>query len=81
MRVVPEKPPTNMMHLFFTGDKERLEDGFWSAAKESRMMMCRGLVPTGSPDIWKMEVTVSNASLALDVTEMRRLMTQVISLA
>lgn len=79
LRVVPEKPPTNMMHVFFTGDKEKLEDEFWSVAKETGMMLCRGLVPTEMPDVWKMEVTVSNTSLDLDTVKMREMMGRVLS--
>jgi hypothetical protein len=67
-----------MMHLFFTGDKEKLEEEFWAVAKESGMMLCRGLVPTDERNVWKMEVTVSNTSLDLDTLRMRELMGRVL---
>ncbi|HEY3780548.1 MAG TPA: beta-eliminating lyase-related protein [Fimbriimonadaceae bacterium] len=73
LEVVPRSPPTNMMHIHFHGDMDRLEEAFWQIARDEHVMLCRGLRET-EPGVCKMEVSISGQALGLDVNRMRDLM-------
>jgi threonine aldolase len=77
IEVVPKNPPTNMMHLYFHGDKNRLEDAFWEIARDEKMILCRGLRETEKPEVFKMELSVSSHAMDLDVARMRESMARV----
>lgn len=79
--VIPEVPPTNMMHLRFAGAKDALDEAFWRVAKEHGVMICRGVSATEDPHLWGMEVTVSHSALDLDTSLLRELVSQVIESA
>lgn len=81
LEVVPLKPPTNMMHLYFHGDKDRLEEAFWEIARDEKMILCRGLRETEKPGVFKMELSVSGHTMDLDVACMRVLMARVMESA
>jgi len=77
--VRPENPPTNMMHLLFKGDKDKLEEAFWEVARDTGMLICSRLFPTEEPDVWKMEVNVSNTTMSLDPRVLRESMARVLA--
>jgi threonine aldolase len=77
LSVIPEDPPTNMMHLRFTGDKEELEQSIWEAAREHGLLLCARLAPTEDPGIWKTEIGISSTALNVDLALLRLVAMQV----
>jgi threonine aldolase len=57
VRVLPEKPPTNMMHLHFAGDPEAITARALQVSKETKVFLFGGL----SKDV-KLELTVGDAA-------------------
>jgi hypothetical protein len=79
LTVLPKCPPTNLMHLHFTGDRERMETTSYEIAKETGLLLFRGLEPSSSVDVWKMEVTVAESALTLDPDEIRSAFSRVLA--
>lgn len=65
VRVRPNPPQTNMMHIFLEGDRERLMERSLDIAEEERVSLFRHLAPTSVPDISFFEVTVGDAAFEL----------------
>lgn len=74
LKVVPAKPPTNMMHWHFSGDRERLDTAMLEIARESGVMLFRGLREGAEPGVWVVEVSISSRSMDVSAPEIRRLM-------
>lgn len=81
LAVVPEYPPTNMMHLYFRGEKEALEHGLWTVAAETKILLVRNLWPTECENSWKVELTVTDTALDLDCASLREAMARALQLA
>jgi threonine aldolase len=76
VRVVPEDPPTNMMHVYFDGEPERLVEAALTMAEEERVGMFFGL----SPDC-KLEFVVGDATLEFTRHEIQGLFERLFRLA
>ncbi|RYG33529.1 hypothetical protein EON81_17940 [bacterium] len=76
VRVVPERPPTNMMHLHFRGDPERLNAAFLQIAEEDKVGLFFGL-----PEDGKIELAVGESALGLNRDEIGRLFEKLFALA
>ena len=76
VRVVPEDPPTNMMHVYFEGEPERLVEAALTIAEEERIGMFFGLSPDG-----KLEFVVGDATLELTRHEIQGLFERLFRLA
>ncbi|HVT10632.1 MAG TPA: beta-eliminating lyase-related protein [Fimbriimonadaceae bacterium] len=68
VRVVPEEPPTNMMHVYFPGDVARLVAAAERIGWEDRVFLFSGLGDEG-----KLELVVGEAALDLSREELERL--------
>jgi threonine aldolase len=71
VRVVPDPPHTNMMHVFFEAELDRLTDAKDVVAREHDVAVFGGLDPTGVPGIQRLELTVGDATLAFTADEVR----------
>jgi threonine aldolase len=78
LTVVPEYPPTNMFHLHFTGDLERIENAAWEIARDTGVFLFARLDETDDPRVGKVEQSISEPALELDTTEIRRFMTKIV---
>lgn len=76
IKVVPSNPPTNMMHLYFSGDPSRLLDASWQIGKDDKVLLIPSLSPQG-----KMELTIGEAALDIEAEEIRRLFDRLFQLA
>jgi threonine aldolase len=68
VQVVPEKPPTNMMHLHFQGEPETLLQRAMEIAQEDQVALIAYLTAEG-----KTEISIGQAALELSAEEIRRL--------
>jgi threonine aldolase len=66
VRVVPEYPPTNMMHLYFNGDPERLLSASLKIAEDRHVGIMFGL-PQGG----KWELSIAEGALEFEREELR----------
>ena len=76
VRIVPEHPPTNMMHLYLAGDPERLLAASHQIAEEEHTALFFRLGANG-----KVELNVGEGALEIDRAELRRLFERLFSLA
>jgi threonine aldolase len=74
--VVPAQPRTNMMHLHFSDDRERLLDAAYQIAQENKVALLPYLSPTG-----QMELAAGDATLELSKSEIVNLFTKLFELA
>ena len=73
IQVMPNPPHTNMLHVFVRGEANRLEQAALDIAREQRIWMVNGWLPSQIPAYQKFELTVGDASLEFDaegVTEL-----------
>ena len=69
VRVTPEEPMTNMMHVYLEGDKELLENRALQIAKQTQIWMFHKLTTSIIPDYHKFELSVGDATLQIESTE------------
>jgi threonine aldolase len=66
IRLVPEHPPTNMMHVYFQGDRDQLVDASLQIAEEDHTGLFFRLSDQG-----KFELVIGDAALDLPSTEIQ----------
>jgi threonine aldolase len=76
VRIVPEYPPTNMMHLYLSGDPERLTMAARQVMAEDRVALFFGVGEGG-----KLEVSTGDGLAGLEAAEVSRLFEKVFALA
>ncbi|WP_372366091.1 low specificity L-threonine aldolase [Candidatus Uabimicrobium sp. HlEnr_7] len=76
IKVTPEEPMTNMMHVYLHGDKSTLEERALQLAKQSKIWLFNRLVPTVLPGYHKFELSVGDATLQIDNNEIYDLFTR-----
>jgi threonine aldolase len=67
--IVPERPHTNMMHLFIRGEQARLEAAALDIARERRVGLFRRFAASQLPMYQKVEFVVGDATLDLTTQE------------
>jgi threonine aldolase len=77
IRVRPDPPQTNMMHLFLEGDREQLLARALQIAEEEQVALIRYLAPTAVPGISMFELTVGDAASELSYQEIGELFERV----
>lgn len=75
IQVVPEHPPTNLMHLHFQGNREALLQAALRIAEEDQVGLFFWLRENAST-----EISVSEGALGLDPNELRRLIEKLFEL-
>ncbi len=73
VRVVPDPPHTNMMHVFLSGDAERLLAASQRVAQEHDVVLFSSLAATILPDANRFELTVGDAALVFSSDELKSL--------
>jgi threonine aldolase len=73
IRVVPDPPHTNMMHVFLSGDQQRLIAAQKRVAREHDVDLFSGLTDTILPDVQRFELTLGDAALEFTPAEVRTL--------
>ena len=73
IRVVPDPPQTNMLHIFLEGSTERLMAARERVARESDIDLFRSLNDSAVPDIHWFELAVGDAALEFNAVEVRRM--------
>ncbi|MCJ7756327.1 MAG: beta-eliminating lyase-related protein [Thermoanaerobaculales bacterium] len=73
VRVVPDPPHTNMMHVFLQGDKQRLLAAQKRVAREHDVDLFSSLTETIVPDVHRFELTLGDASLQFSGDQVREL--------
>lgn len=71
LRVVPDPPHTNMMHVFPEGDQERLMAAHQRMVRELGADLFSGLVDTSLADVHRLGLTLGDASLEFTADEVR----------
>lgn len=73
VRVTPDPPPTNMMHVYVPGEREQLLDAALRVAQETRVWMPAGWNATAAPGYSMFELTCGEGSLSITDDEIRDL--------
>jgi threonine aldolase len=81
VRVVPDPPHTNMMHVFLPGDKERLLAAARRVARENDVELFGSLTQAILPDVHRFELTVGDAALEFSSGEVQNLFEALITYA
>ncbi|MEQ1564922.1 MAG: beta-eliminating lyase-related protein [Myxococcota bacterium] len=71
VRVKPDPPHTNMMHVFFPAEPERLLDASAATALERGIALITAAVPTEVPGVCRAELVIGDASDDLTDQELR----------
>jgi threonine aldolase len=71
--IVPNPPHTNMMHAYIHGDRERLDEAALHVAAEAKTLLFPAVNPSPVPDLYKVELSVGDATLDLSAGEIRSL--------
>jgi threonine aldolase len=79
VEVIPENPPTNMMHVFFAGEKEELELRALQIAEQHKVLLFGALSPIPDSDHQKLELVVGEAALDLSNEELLALFNQLLT--
>lgn len=74
--VTPTIPQANMMHIFFEGDQNALEEKSLQIAKDEKVMLFRALQPTATPNKYKWELSVGDALLDISKSEIEAILTK-----
>jgi threonine aldolase len=69
IEILPEVPPTNMMHLYLRGPKAALEAAALAVAEETGVWMFGGLQPGPIPTQSVFELVVGDAAMAISDDE------------
>ena len=77
--IVPNPPPTNMMHVYLQGDREALMNAAMEAARATGIFPFAGLRPTALPDFHAFEWTVGAATMDIPTNEIAAFMDDIIA--
>ncbi len=77
IRIRPNPPQTNMMHIFLEGDRKRLLERSLDVAEAERVTLFRHLSPTSVPNMSVFEVTIGDAAGELTNDEIGELFSRV----
>jgi len=67
--VAPSPPQAAMLHVFARGDADALTEKALDVAERTRTWIGAGWSATGAPGVARLEVSVSEACLAVPATE------------
>ncbi len=81
VRVVPDPPHTNMMHVFLTGERELLLAAQQRVAREQDVELFSSLTETILPDVHRFELTLGDASLEFSTDEITNLFEALLAFA
>jgi threonine aldolase len=79
MEVLPAIPQSNMMHIFFKGNKEQFEKGALKVAAEEKVLVFRNLQPTSDPSVSKFELSVGDALLDISYEEIHKIFKTIVT--
>lgn len=79
VEIVPDPPQTPMFHVLLRGDADRLADAALTIAERDRVFLFGELRPTTSPSVHRHEVTVGDATLALQPDELASLYGEIVA--
>ena len=71
VRIAPDQPPTNMMHVYVQGDHERLSEAALAASAETGLWLTSAWQQTAVPGWSMFEINCSEGALALDDAVLR----------
>jgi hypothetical protein len=78
VRVIPDPPHTNMMHVVLPGDPDALLDEAARVALDERVSLFRRLRATDVPGTAIVEIAVGDGAMALDDALLDRLFRRVL---
>ena len=78
IKVVPNIPQSNMMHIFFEGDLEQFEKATLKIAAEEKIMVFGKLQPTSNSSIGKFELSVGDALLDISNEDIYRIIKKIV---
>lgn len=81
VEVTPQPPPTNMMHVYVRGNRERLQDAALRVSQESGVWMPAGWSSTQLPGVQMFELTCGEGSLRITDGEVRDLFGRLLAVA
>jgi threonine aldolase len=81
VEVTPNPPPTNMMHVYVRGDRERLKEAALEISRESGVWMPAGWNNTAIPEWTMFELTCGEGSLSISDSEVRELFARLFTFA
>jgi threonine aldolase len=81
VEIVPDPPQTPMFHVHLRGDRDRLCDAALAIAEQRKVFLFGELASTTSPSVHRHEVTVGDATLALEPDEVAALYAEIIAAA
>lgn len=77
LRVVPDPPHTNMMHVYVNGDAAAIDERMLQQAQETGIRIFGALAPA-APGVQFFEVTVAEGAFDVSNEELRRLMAAIL---
>ena len=79
LRITPEAPPTNMMHIHLPGDRKRLEKAAFEIAQEKKVFLFGKLQTSRFDGMCLFELAVGDATLDLPDREIRSLIEELLA--
>jgi threonine aldolase len=79
VEIVPDPPQTPMFHVLLRGDRDRLADAALAIAEQHGVFLFGDLRSTTSPSVHRHEVTVGEATLALEPGELAALYAEIVA--
>jgi threonine aldolase len=73
IEIMPNPPHTNMMHVFVCGNAERLEQAVLDIAREQKVWLINGFMPSQIPTYCKFELTMGDGALEFSAEEVQTL--------
>lgn len=81
VRVHPDPPHTNMMHVTFPVDADRLLDASATVARERSVALVTFALPTDLPGVCRTEIVVGDAAAAFTDEELAELLRELVRVA
>lgn len=81
VEVTPNPPHTHMMHVYLSGDKERLEHAALEVARRTGVWLFGSLIATAIPGLHKLELAAGETTLKIPADEFCELFRSVLELA
>lgn len=78
LRLLPDPPHTNMVHIALRGDGERMIAACEAIARDPGVLLVRGLVPGPTEGEWRFELNVCDAAAAVPPAEAAELFARVL---
>ena len=78
IKILPNPPHINMMHIFLQGEKEKLVQSALHLSEETRIWLFGDLMPSQLPQYYKLEFYVGDATMDIETEEIRNMFVRIL---